>query len=732
MGRSPGEARPTMSARNSRFGTFGSSSGRGKVAGAVIACTVMLLAGCGGSAADVGAPVIRGDLGTGALIVSNTTTTGTVGTPITLTSTGGTGTDTVTFTSSADCTVSEKTSLAPTATATAPVACTVAATQGAQTSEAVTFTFTAAAAATPLTVSGTPKTAVAGTPISLTSTGGSGTVTYASSTGCTVTGTSLTATAAATCNVTAIQGGQTSAAVTFTFTAAGAPSTCWRAVLSPFGNGWASAASPEAMTVESDVLGGQPTDCFYGATWVPGGFLDGGYLYKSTNRTTEFAGWNTAEDGTGVAYTPGVTATIPAPFVSNRKFYAQYRSCCTVSFDAAGGSGSMSQMTGSVGSSAQIPKVAFTRPGFAATDWTETRASYSMYCVYGIICPRYGDSGAWVAGDRLVLDRSYVLQPEWQPAWTVTFDGNGGPLGAAAQMPSEVFWDKEPRLLDLNRFARSGYKFLGWNTRSDGTGTAYSQRQVMTPPADITLYAQWSCSACYTVSFDANGGNGTMSAQVASAPSALMPNTNAIKRTGYAFDGWATTPTGSKAYADGASYPFTSSATLYARWVEQTFTVTFDANGGSGSTPSQSASKATALTANAYKRFGYAFGGWATTATGSIAYADGASYPFTETATLYATWGCLPLTVTVSAQRVSAARAEVRFTASQSESPWKSFAANAALGGGKGATVNTSSNTGTITVNGLNSKGGYTFNVTATNAAGCAYTVQANRVSNWN
>jgi hypothetical protein len=65
MVHSPGEARPTMSARNSRFGAFGSRSGRGKAAGAVIACAVMLLAGCGGSggtAADAGGPVIRGDV----------------------------------------------------------------------------------------------------------------------------------------------------------------------------------------------------------------------------------------------------------------------------------------------------------------------------------------------------------------------------------------------------------------------------------------------------------------------------------------------------------------------------------------------------------------------------------------------------------------------------------------------------------------------------------------------
>ena len=64
-----------MSARSNRFSGFGSSRRRGKAAGAVMACAVMLLAGCGGSsgsAADASAgaatPIVRGDvLGVGAV-----------------------------------------------------------------------------------------------------------------------------------------------------------------------------------------------------------------------------------------------------------------------------------------------------------------------------------------------------------------------------------------------------------------------------------------------------------------------------------------------------------------------------------------------------------------------------------------------------------------------------------------------------------------------------------------
>lgn len=72
--------------------------------------------------------------------------------------------------------------------------------------------------------------------------------------------------------------------------------------------------------------------------------------------------------------------------------------------------------------------------------------------------------------------------------------------------------------------------------------------------------------ASYTVTFDANAvdASGTMTSQTDSSAAALT--LNAFTRTGYTFAGWSQTPTGAIAYADGATYPFTSSTTLYARW----------------------------------------------------------------------------------------------------------------------------------------------------------------------
>jgi uncharacterized repeat protein (TIGR02543 family)/LPXTG-motif cell wall-anchored protein len=71
--------------------------------------------------------------------------------------------------------------------------------------------------------------------------------------------------------------------------------------------------------------------------------------------------------------------------------------------------------------------------------------------------------------------------------------------------------------------------------------------------------------ASATVTFDANGGSGSMSTQTSSSAITLTPN--AFSRTDYNFAGWNTAANGSGTeYADAVSYPFTASETLYAQW----------------------------------------------------------------------------------------------------------------------------------------------------------------------
>ena len=246
-------------------------------------------------------------------------------------------------------------------------------------------------------------------------------------------------------------------------------------------------------------------------------------------------------------------------------------------------------------------------------------------------------------------------------SYTVSYDLNGGsgttPAGTSGNLGQVI------AVAGAGDITRAGYTFVGWNTVAGGTGQAASLGGSYTVPlGNSTLYAQWAT----TVTFDANGGTGSMSNQTASTATALT--TNGFARTGYSFAGWNTAANGSgTAYANLASYPFAVSATLYAQW---TATVTFDANGGTGSMTSQTASAATALTTNSFTRSGYTFTGWNTAANATgTAYANLASYPFATNATMYAQWTADAAPVTPTGGGAAAAEPTPSPTASSTTRP---------------------------------------------------------------
>ena len=153
----------------------------------------------------------------------------------------------------------------------------------------------------------------------------------------------------------------------------------------------------------------------------------------------------------------------------------------------------------------------------------------------------------------------------------------------------------------------------------------------------------------FTVTFNANGGRGTMVPQTESAPTALTPN--AFTRTGYTFLRWNSAKNGlGLSYANGARYAFASSVTLYAQWratpsgtKSVSYVVTFNANGGRGAMAPQKAHSATRLARNVFTRNGYTFIRWNTAKNGSgLSYANGARYAFASSVTLFAQWSASP------------------------------------------------------------------------------------------
>ena len=125
-------------------------------------------------------------------------------------------------------------------------------------------------------------------------------------------------------------------------------------------------------------------------------------------------------------------------------------------------------------------------------------------------------------------------------------------------------------------FERTGYQIVGWTTEPNG-GTGYMPGATYTG-GNLDLYAQWE-RISYIVSFDANGGSGTMESLEKDYNKDLVLPLNEFIWAGHDFKGWAVSANGSAVYEDGANYATNASVTLYAVW-EARNPAYYDSEGG--------------------------------------------------------------------------------------------------------------------------------------------------------
>lgn len=230
---------------------------------------------------------------------------------------------------------------------------------------------------------------------------------------------------------------------------------------------------------------------------------------------------------------------------------------------------------------------------------------------------------------------------------------------------SQVYFPTREKYTDSNVYINSatpvkkGCKFLGWNTKEDGSGTAYATGATYTHDQDggtVTLYAQWTPWK-HVLHYNKNVPTSSTSQTVSNMPvdqtktfGQLMTISNLVPtRKGYNFAGWSTSANGNVVYQPGAEYKNDQdggTVTLYAIWTPWVHTVHYDANGGDQSsvpndqkkTYGQSMNVATKVpTRNEYK-----FLGWTTGKDGSgTFYNPGDAYYHDQngqTVTLYAKW----------------------------------------------------------------------------------------------
>lgn len=190
----------------------------------------------------------------------------------------------------------------------------------------------------------------------------------------------------------------------------------------------------------------------------------------------------------------------------------------TINFDANGGSGSVpntitvsaseedgSAIMGDIGNAIPVrsdyvfkgwsasptfnsKRIAYSSAsgGSAASDGTSATTTSSSWS-YAAYCEKTGGDSS---------NRTLTLYAQWEyvPSYTHTlaYDANGG---SGAPSSSTVTNTSSTYNMNVSSSVptRTGYTFLGWNTKADGTGTSYSAGNSVSVGADttVTLYAQW-------------------------------------------------------------------------------------------------------------------------------------------------------------------------------------------------------------------------------------------------
>ena len=252
--------------------------------------------------------------------------------------------------------------------------------------------------------------------------------------------------------------------------------------------------------------------------------------------------------------------------------------------------------------------------------------------------------------------------------FTVTFNANSGNITdnnksvTTAQRTVKYNHEDNNNVSSLNP-VKTGYTFIGWYEKvknedgSDGEIQVYNAQgncsnngihwkdSKWIKESNVTVYAHWKANN-YTLTLDANGGyldGGALEDGKANTVATLSPTYDKTtfndvgnlnpQRTGYTFEGWYTTKNnGTQIYDktgkcrnDGTywkdnKWHYAGNAILYAHWTPNTYTVSYDANSGTGTMKSDTAtydSPYTTRNNEGFKKTGYTFNGWNTKTDGT-------------------------------------------------------------------------------------------------------------------
>ncbi len=204
--------------------------------------------------------------------------------------------------------------------------------------------------------------------------------------------------------------------------------------------------------------------------------------------------------------------------------------------------------------------------------------------------------------------------------YIIKFNGNG----ANGEMADLAMAYDETKTLPTNAFDFPGRTYTGWDTEANGSGVHYNnESEVKNLTAEdngiVTLYAQWSINPFY-IDYDGNGAtSGEMATTNCEYDQVCQLRDNAFEKTGYHFIGWKYNNNDYANKADVKNIIESGTITMVAQWEVNHYTIVFDINTDDSNAAGDMADMANleydhdyTLTANAFTRTGYNFGGWNT------------------------------------------------------------------------------------------------------------------------
>ena len=224
-----------------------------------------------------------------------------------------------------------------------------------------------------------------------------------------------------------------------------------------------------------------------------------------------------------------------------------------------------------------------TRTGYRFNDWTKSGTGTFDT-----------DTNKWTYGAGNGTLTAKWLANEYKVVYNANKPSNATNNVTGSTATSDHVYDVAKNLT-ANGFSLVGHSFNGWNTKTDGSGTSYSNQQSVknltaTHGGTVNLYVKWRAHT-YSVVYNKNKPStasssvtGTMANSSYTYDVSSTLRTNTYKLTGWIFQGWNTKADGSGThYDDGATVKnWTTtdggSITLYAQWIPITYTLKYDSN----------------------------------------------------------------------------------------------------------------------------------------------------------